>query len=298
MDKIDSIDSAEVAPANEQDKRCAPGVTFESGSCIRLKVLIAMANAYNQQHPETQISLFPQYEILNPPKYKKYILREMNKKMNGSQRSWASQLFVKQMDTLYKEELEKHTFRPSGPKGKFEWLNTLHIDDVMSQYEHRYPQFKFLGTVPMDFDDFERFGIRNLNYNDLVNSGKTQLGIVFNLDNHNESGSHWVAMYANLKDAKIYYFDSYGIEPELRVRKLMRRIARFCQTGLGIPDKQIVVDYNKQRHQKENSECGVYSINFILRLLRGDSFEHICASQIPDRKINKCRNVYFNNTKV
>jgi hypothetical protein len=76
----------------------------------------------------------------------------------------------------------------------------------------------------------------------------------------------------------------------------MRRISIFCKEHMGIND--LKVDYNKIQHQRENSECGVYSMNFILRLLKGDSFETICNSKIPDKQINKCRNVYFNNVKI
>ena len=51
------------------------------------------------------------------------------------------------------------------------------------------------------------------------------------------------------------------------------------------------------KHQQGNSECGVYSINFILRLLKGKSFDHITSKRLSDEKVNKCRNVYFNKNK-
>ena len=38
-------------------------------------------------------------------------------------------------------------------------------------------------------------------------------------------------------------------------------------------EEALNVEYNRNRHQFKNSECGVYSINFILRLLEGESFE-------------------------
>jgi hypothetical protein len=37
----------------------------------------------------------------------------------------------------------------------------------------------------------------------------------------------------------------------------------------------------------------MYSISFILRMLRGDSFEKICESKIHDDVVQKCRKVYF-----
>ena len=71
----------------------------------------------------------------------------------------------------------------------------------------------------------------------------------------------------------------------------MNRINRFCQVGMGI--KNTEVDYNRTRQQYKNSECGIYSINFISRLLKGYTFKQISENPVPDEKINKCRAVYF-----
>ena len=179
-------------------------------------------------------------------------------------------------------------------------MNTIHINEVMEQYEKKNQSFKFMGAVPIDFDKFERFGIKNLNYNDMLNKGKYQLGFIFNLDEHDQPGSHWVALYANLKEGQVYFFDSYGTRPEDRIRTLMRRIANWYKTtnGKGSRNSKLHVTYNKTRHQYENSECGVYSINFIARLLKGETFEQICGKKLPDRAVNKCRNVYFGNVDI
>lgn len=298
-DEIVSINTSDVRPKNELDKKCAPGVSFEAGSCITLQLLIEMANAYNKEAKgEDLIKTYPKLDTLNPKKYKKYLLSEFNKKMGDkceSQKCWSEQKFVDQMKIAAKEELQKYTFRPDGPQGKFEWLNTLNINDVMAQSEKKYSDFKFLGTVPIDFDKFERFGFRNLNYTKLLEEGKHKIGAVFNLDKHNEPGSHWVAMYADIKKAEVLFFDSYGTRPDKRIRTFMRRVSNYCTSGLG--NKNVMVDYNKIRHQYGNSECGVYSINFIKRMLKGDTFEEVCNSKIPDEKVNKCRKVYFGNAK-
>lgn len=295
-DDIISVKTPDVCPKNETDKKCAPGLTFESGSCIQIHILVEMAKAYNLNADSDKIKLHQNLEILNPKKYKKYLLNEFNKRMGDkctTQKCWTEQSFISNMKKLAREELEKYTFRPDGPTGKFEWLNTININEVMEQYERTNKNFKFLGAVPIDFDDFERFGIKNLDYSKLISEGKDKIGIVFNLDEHDQPGSHWVSLFSDLRKGKVYFFDSYGIRPERRIRALMRRLANFSQTGLGIKD--VDVDYNKTRHQYENSECGVYSINFITRMLKGDSFEEICGKRIEDKKVNKCRNVYFNN---
>ena len=73
---------------------------------------------------------------------------------------------------LKDKDLLENTFRPDGPEGKFEWLNTIHINDVMSQYEKKYNDFKFFGAVPIDFDDLPFLGIKDINFNELYDAGK------------------------------------------------------------------------------------------------------------------------------
>ena len=34
---------------------------------------------------------------------------------------------------------------------------------------------------------------------------KKKIGIVFNLDKHNQPGSHWVALYTDLKANQVYF---------------------------------------------------------------------------------------------
>lgn len=294
MDLVKPNDSSEVEIKDPNDKVCAPGKVFENGSCFTLNSLITMADAYNKDNPTNKIKLNKTYETLHPHKYKKYLVKEFQKKLQKeckSQQCWTMQSFMRHISTIIQDEINDFTFRPSGPEGKFEWLNTMHIDDVMKQYEKKYPEFKFIGTVPIDFDDLPVLGIKDLNFGDLIKEGKTKIGFVFNLDEHWKSGSHWVALYANLKDGEIYFGDSYGTRPDKRIRHLMNRINRFCRSELGI--KTTDVNYNKVRQQFKNSECGVYSINFIVRLLKGTTLDEIMKNPVSDDRINKCRSVYF-----
>ena len=46
MDKLENIRSSEVI-YNDMDKKCAPGVNFEHGSCINLMLLIEIHLLYN-----------------------------------------------------------------------------------------------------------------------------------------------------------------------------------------------------------------------------------------------------------
>ena len=61
-------------------------------------------------------------------------------------------------------------------------------------------------------------------------------------------------------------------------------------------EEKLNVNYNKVRHQFKNSECGVYSVNFILRILKGETFDYICNNITSDDQINECRKFYFRFT--
>ena len=192
------------------------------------------------------------------------------------------------MNEFMREELEKYTLRPLGPTGRFEWLNTININEVMEQYE----DFNFLGAIPIDFQEINLEGVANLNLDELYNKNITKFGIVFNLDESWQSGSHWVAVYADTKLGYVYYYDSYGTNAPERISKFMKKFDDFYKNKF---NKNIDMGHNTTRHQYENSECGVYSINFILQLLNGKKMSYITDVKIKDKVINKLRKKIFRN---
>lgn len=279
---------------------CAPGRLFEDGSCMSLEVLVEMAKAHNKEMEEKGnknklIKLDDNYITIEPGKYKRYLVDKFKKLYTNckNESCWLTQPFMKKMEKLKASEIKQQSFRPAGPQGSFEWLNTHNINEVMKQYEQINPDFIFLGAVPLDFDDLDYLGIKNLDFKDLMeNKKKTKIGIIFNLDKSWQPGSHWTASYADLKKGIITYSDSVAHPPEREIRRYMKRIYKFCKNVLG--NKSTIAIYNKYRAQYGNSECGVYSIANILRLLKGEDFTKICKDKTPDKEINKCRDIYFN----
>lgn len=275
--------------------RCAPSKQFKDGSCIPYDFLLEYVKVFNQNKPKKAIKISNSLDTLNPSKHKQYLLKQLEASIPecNDDVCWLKQDFVKQMKE-YKKETE-NIFRPEfgSGGGKFEWLNTIQIDDVMKQYEYKDPSFKWLGAVPIDFYDLPQLKFKELDFVELEKKGVSKLGIVFNLDKHNEPGSHWVSLYASLK-GNVYFFDSYGSRPEPQIRKFMRIIANHIQSK-GI---KAIVDHNKTRNQYKGSECGVYSLNFIISMLEGKTFEYIEANPVPDDIINKNRNVFFCDTNV
>ena len=273
---------------------CAPGKKYENNSCFTIDELIKIANEYNKIQKNKDKAIL----IKND---KKYLLQKLNEVMveeynceNNKQTCWLK------TNAVNDKNIKNYTFRPEGPKKQFEWLSTSDINKVMGQYEKQYKDFKFFEAVPYDFEILPQLEIYNINFNDMNEKGITKIGMVINLDNHNQSGSHWVALYSVLNENKLYYFDSFGKTPGKRIKKLNKKILKYMHkqnnnTGINKNDELFDIRYNKIQHQFKNSECGVYSMNFIIRLLNNESFDHIINSITKDDKMNDCRNVYFIN---
>ena len=88
-------------------------------------------------------------------------------------------------------------------------------------------------------------------------------------------------LFSDVDKGGVYYFDSYGIEPPKEVKILMNRLTKQGKSHNSGMRKYS----NNTRHQYKNSECGVYSINFIVKLLEGKSFKEITDNIIKDDDI-------------
>jgi hypothetical protein len=200
-----------------------------------------------------------------------------------------------------KKYLLNEFFRPKMPNGWKNdpdmWLTSDDISNVMKQYEKAYPQFKFLGVVPIDFsapDPYVKTEKRCMNeqfcHVDLKQekeNGREILGAVFNLDPHYKGGSHWVALAVDLKRDCVYYFDSYGIAPPEQVARFMRYLT--------IQNPKLRLESNGRRFQFSDTECGMYSMYFLIRMIAGESFKKFCKAPIADKWMYKFRNVLFNS---
>lgn len=281
------------------DEVCAPGINFLGGSCITIDLLEDMVKIYNADHSDKIV--IPVSHKLNPITYKKNVVKLLSEKMKNykcdTQTCWLTLPFFKKLSSHKNtKKLHNYTFRPKGPRNTNEWLNTFHINDVFSQYEKIYPTFKFFGAQPRNFDELPYIGIKDLNFGDLFDHKIYKIGFIFNLDRHDEPGSHWVSLYADLEKNQIYYFDSVGHQPEREFSVLMKRIENFCEMKCKIYKHckfNTDVRFNHKQHQHGNSECGVYAISFILRMLDGENFDDIVETRVSDDEIQQCRMTYF-----
>jgi len=296
------------------DEKCAPSKTFKDGSCLSLKSLKEIGENYNKKNQDK----------IKISDNKNDLVEQLEKKLAktcDNQTCWLRLDVVQGIENeKIKEEIEENTFRPEGPKKKYEWLSTTDINSVIAQYQEKYKNFLFLGAVPADFEDLPVLGISNLNFEELEKEGKTKIGLVINLDDHTQGGSHWVGLFTDLQKNQIYYFDSFAKKPSNKTRKFINRILKYLykkkydksikinkllnvlkgkdqDSKLATELTNFDIRYNTVQHQLNNSECGVYSTNFIIRSVDGESFDDITKNINRDDKMNKCRGVYFRNVE-
>ena len=209
------------------------------------------------------------------------------------------------IEELPKEKLERFTksFKPKMPKSwknnKNEWLSNIDIEKVLKQYSEAYPEFHLHGPTAIDFklkegnickvDDLCKFNLKNH-----LNNKETKLGFVFNTDPHNESGEHWISLYVdckgvNLNVPTIYFFDSTGAPPPKEVEELINIIIEQGKK------ENINFTYlcNDIQHQTGNTECGIYTIHFIIYMVEGKDFYDYIKKKKSDEYIEKFRNIFF-----
>jgi hypothetical protein len=270
---------------------CSPKNSNNRYTCFSYDSLVKIAKSWNKSNKKNRINL---KENNTTRKLWQTINNKLKKKYSGEW-CWIQEEFVK---SLGDREINS-TFRPHTPRewydNKNEWLSTLDIENVMKQYEKVYKNFKFIGPVPIDFDYEYSLGnciIDELCKIDIIELQKkkiNKIGIVFNLDKHDEDGSHWVSMFVNLNKNRVYYFDSYGENPPKEVDVLANRLV---EQGLN-NNQRIKYIKNDTRFQFKNSECGVYCMYFITQLLKGKTFKSFKKNIIKDDEMMSNRGYFY-----
>lgn len=270
--------------------RCSPKYNLtkhKTGTCYDKSALIELINTYNLTNKENKIT-FKKTESVNS------LWNKLNSKLNtkcSDEACWSE--VTNNMSLLKKHFIPK---KPNSWKNSpNEWLSTIDIENVLKQYEHKYNDFKFLGCVPVDFDTRLMPGVCvdktlcSFELKDYLNKNINRMGAVYNLDKHDEPGSHWVASYIDHNKKHVYYFDSVGDKPPSEIDNFSKKIVTQAK-DLGYNYKYII---NNKGHQKKNTECGVYCINFLINMLEnGDFFKHI-NNYMPDDLMAENRDKYF-----
>ena len=277
------IDTNSCAPCQLKENK--KNKSFKT--CYSKESLVKIATLWNKENKNKK-----QIIILN--KSKKSLWLQIQDRLNSACKKdeycWSKQDFIKKVkDNI----IEMYTFKPQYPKtwykNKYTWLNTYDIYYVMKQYEKANNDFVFLGPIPSDCPTKIQCELTKLNLLTMKKSGINKIGIIYNLDVSTQSGSHWVAVYIDNKNNEINYYDSYGSLPTQLINSFIERLTKQYNKININP----TIIYHDKRNQYGGSECGLFSMNFILERLYGSTMYDITKMNIPDEKMTYLRQLLY-----
>jgi hypothetical protein len=264
-------------------------------TCYTDDDLHKLRNMWNARHSDKPITTNDSKEIWNM--LKNYYANICNKES----------CWVRQMTKGTKMEKELlESFSPESPeKWKMkpnEWLSSIDIIKVMNQYERTYSCFDFIGPSPIDYDEHLIYGecvweeLCHFNLAEQIKKGKSKIGIIFNTDPHDKSGEHWISMFINIKKGEIFFFDSAGDKAPKQVMKFIKTV---IEQGHSLPgNKRINFKFDQNypvEHQYNNTECGIYSLFFIIHMLEDKITGHYLKTHVlKDKYMEQFRKIYYN----
>ena len=273
---------AKTTKSREQEKHrktkkkrmnCSPivaGKTVTMETCMTGDILQKIKSDYNHTHRDDPIRA----------QDSKSVLAELKKRLSqcSQEDCWLRQI----KDAVLRKKIEKYIYAPKHPKewkyNPNEWLSNYDIFNVLTQWEDAYPEFEFIGPTFIDFDA-QREGsasgtcvereLCKFSLEDQIRAGRKKVAIVFNLDKHTQSGSHWVSLWVDIQDRFIFYFDSAGTKIPPEIARLVSRIREQGNARKRSPIKFRFYENHPMEHQYGNTECGMYSLFFIITMLTG-----------------------------
>jgi len=286
------------------------------GSCLPTKSLLDIRDQYNVDHPNEPIETSDAVKLWH----------ELKSRLTSCDSEYCWIKTIK--NESHRKQLE-NAFSPKQPddwkKNPIEWLSNYDMMEVLEQYERAYPNFRFFKPTSIDFDakysgnQCVSDELCHIQLHELVKSGKNKLGMIFNLSKSTEPGSHWVSLFVDYSRKSfpfIFYLDSGNTRDDQIPVEIGRLIQKIRKQGasLGI---RFRLRKNLVKHQKLNTECGMYSLFMIITMLTEEtecSITKTCSDNegakhrsvkellhlfqhepIPDKYVEKYRKIYFND---
>lgn len=263
---------------------------LKNTSCFSDKGLQKISEHWNIRHPDDKIDSKNSREIWN-------ILKNKFSKVCNNEKCWLRQKFIENNN----KELLKY-FSPKAPsswkKKPYKWLNSRDIENVMTQYEEAYTNFEFIGPSPIDFDKILMNNkcvwneLCNFSLISKIKKNINKIGIIFNTDPHDKEGQHWIALFIDIKNNFIMYFDSNGKKPSPEIKIFIEKVKK---QGNDINLDLKYYDNHNIIHQNKDGQCGMYTLYFIIELLlENKSPEYFKTTTIKDESMKDYRSIYYN----
>jgi len=192
--------------------------------------------------------------------------------------------------------IDEARFHPEGPYKSTKWLSNTDIDSVLEQYTKKFPRFKHVDFHMRDFalQGGELMKLCEPEYVKQLIKNYDTLGCVLNTDLSSGSGEHWTPLFIDFKEGTVEYFDSAGQPPHREFTEFIIKVAANLGRVTGRQFRDIAI--TKIEHQMKNTECGVYSLYYIISRLYGVKHTAFEFKRIPDNMMELFRASLFRNS--
>jgi hypothetical protein len=291
---------------------CSPMVDetrATQNTCYTKDILFQIRDEYNKGHSNNPITAQDANDVWN----------ELKTRLSNCDKEdcWLEEI----KDSKIRKDIDDYVFSPDSPPewnkgGDIEnrWLSNFDMLNVLRQYERRFKCFKFIGPTAIDFDSKPKSysgkcvedELCKFSLEKMISNKKYKIGIVFNLDKHNEPGSHWVSMFIDIRNKYIFFMESQKqMNDEDVPNEIMVFKDRVIDQGKKLDNPIDFKFYTANlRHQDGDTECGMYSLYFIITMLTEKiNGKHVSLEKrlnmfrnkkIPDKYIEQYRKIYFN----
>ena len=290
--------------ASKQQLFCAPvrdGIVAKDHTCYTREELLKFVKEYNEKHAGGSGRIMGASRMT-----KTELVKSLDAHMTpmcgaNQQWCWAEKLRAAAVPV---DEVLRPVKPSEWKKDPHTWLSNFDIEKVMKQYEDdKRFRYKLMGVYPMDFAKVYP-EVRAIDIAALRRDGRDYLGYILNLDNHDEPGSHWVSLFLCVNPDQpaygAYFYDSVGTEPAQEIHDFLASVIQpQCQR---LYEKPLPFYWNKRQNQRRNTECGVFSMNFQIKLLRKllekptMSVRNIVKIKADDKKVSLLRDILFRPT--
>lgn len=206
-------------------------------------------------------------------------------------------------EALGRDHVDKvlaNRFKPSGPANSTAWLNNDNIDHTIHQWSKIYPKFLHIPFQMIDFDKNETH-LALVNLVEEYQKGIRRMGCVINTDKSSGSGIHWFCIYIDMTDDKkwtLEYFDSAGDYPKKSVHQWLNNQRALLSEAHPGQTVEVVDVTRSNQLQRSSTECGVFSLWYILSRLNGIPCSYFSQpNAVDDKMMYKFREFLFRSEK-
>lgn len=213
------------------------------------------------------------------------------------------------VDTLIKG------FKVPAPQGN-KLFSNFNIDLILGQLHEMVPTFKNYNCVLMDFhtnnsEPLTQASMPNSQLIAGIKSGEiATFGTIPNTlvsTGDTSKVGHWVALFGDFRDDanshldsngiwSVEYYNSTGNNAPAGMYKWMQQLAETIQSECN--HKCVALNVSNVSSQQGPSECGIYSLHYIICRLMGIPYKHFREDKIPDKSIEKIRKIFVDGNKI